>query len=198
MLVKQAFPNGLVYKYSPHRMSIQLRGRGLNLSPHKIRRLVRKWKNLSWICFVGDCLTFTSNKDRSCISVEKSQLRQTIRDLLVLQNLRQQQFAVNTKRNLKYPRGRSAYSDHKKAKQNVKKLSGDTERFNIDLMLSAKKVGELLGVSTSTGARTMQGLVSRGVLLAGTPKYYRRTDYGYLKKRPISYALNIPLWVVLF
>ena len=186
LFVKQEFSNGMVYRYKPLRMSKELQRRGVTIAPHKLKRLVDEWLRLGWCYMEGETLHFTSNRDKKCISVRRDELRNKIRQLVILSNLTQQQFAARTKRNLKNP---DNLGQLKAAKRNKKKLNGDTKRYNSELMLSLETAGELLGVSATTAYRVFESMIEDGMLTKAPSKMFRRKEKNFLTRTPNAYCL---------
>lgn len=190
LVIKQCYSNGIIYDPRKHIIHSRLRSKGVNYTIPRIAKLIKIWLNLGWLTEdKSGALHFASNKNKQCVSVKIEDLKYQIRKLKVLNNLKQQKFARDTKVNLKNPRGNSAYKDFKRAKKNRKRLNGDTRRYDLDLKLSLETIAELIGLSKTTAFNTISRMIDESVISKGKAKYYRRSNSGYLKRVPNCYCI---------
>jgi hypothetical protein len=192
LLIKQQFSNGIIYDPRIHRIQKRLHERGFKeYTQTRLRRLFSWFKKdgIVTVDEVSGVWVFQSNKKRRTVSTKIKDIRYTVRKYRILSNLRQQQFARDTKKNLIYPKGRFAYQEHKKAKRNRKKLNGDTSVFNLDLMLGYRTMAELIDMSPSTAVRVVQRMKGEGIVDIKTATNFRRRSDNFLKRTPNSYIL---------
>lgn len=185
IIFKQCFSNGIIYDLHFSKVQAQLKRKGYTYSQAKVKRLLKEFIALELLSEGG---VFASNKNKNCISVPLKELRYQIRRLVVLTKLKQQEYAIQVKRNLKNPK---SLKEYKCAKRAVKKLNGDVfDVWNSRIMLSMDTISSLLGCSKTTAFNTISNMVKEGSIskYTATRSYRRVGDIRY--RKPNCYQLH--------
>ena len=185
IIFKQCFSNGIIYNLHFSKVQAQLKRKGYIYSQARVKRIL---SDLIGLGLLSDDGVFESNKNKNCISVPLKELRYQIRRLVVMTKFKQQEYAIQAKKNLKSPR---SLKEYKSAQRAVKKLNGESLNvWNSRIMLSMDTISDLLDVSKTTAFNVINRMVKEGSIdkYTATRSYRRVGDIRY--RKPNCYVLN--------